>query len=194
MLALVASAPQYFLAASWGSAAVAQYAVLFYAVMVADIFVGTLAQGWIPRAREASNNRRFAPRGFFRFMLRTSLTWSMIMLPVALLGISLAALLLPVLFGPEYQMTLGVAIPIAVAILIMPILNFASMAIIVRNLYIHAITVSAVSAAASLALGATLIPIWGVQGAFWTFALAAAFRALPGLILVRRSEHREDPV
>lgn len=194
VLALVASAPQYFLAANWGSSAVAQYAVLYYTVMVADIFVGTLAQGWIPRAREASTNRSLAPQGFFRFTLKTSLTWSLIMLPVALIGIALAALLLPLLFGPEYRMTLGVAIPIAAAILIMPILNFASMAIIVLNLYIHAITVSAVSAAASLALGAILIPIWGVQGAFWTFALAAAFRALPGLILVQRSERREDPV
>ena len=194
ILALVASVPQYFLAASWGSSAVAQYAVTYYIIMVADIFLGTVAQGWILRARKALASLEIAPKGFFRFTLSTALVWTAIMVPVSIFGTLLAALLIPLIFGAEYQIAPAIMLPVVLAVLVLPILSFSNMAIIVRNLYIHTITVSAISAAASILFGWLLIPPFGVVGSFWTFVLAAAVRALPGLLLIRRDEKLDSLV
>ncbi len=188
LIALVASVPSYFLAATWGADAVAQYAILFYVIMVADIFVGTLTQGWITRARAINDRRDSNAKGLFRVTVETAMVWSAVMLPVAIVGVIVAALLLPIVFGPQYTLSVSVAIPITLMVAIAPILNFSGIAVAVRNLYLHTLSLSVISALTAILLGAIVIPAFGVTGAFWTFTLAAAARAIPTLVLIKRSE------
>lgn len=190
LLALVASFPQYLLALSWGKSSVGLYAILFYIVMIADIFIGTLAQGWILRAKEANKESQDSQKSFFRYTLRTGLLWCLLFLPLSIFGVLLASKIIPTVFGAQYYLNVFVAIPIVASILVSPILNFTNMAIIVRNLYIHNITLSATSVLVSLISGIFLIQQFGVAGAFWTFAIASAARTIPGLILVYRDESK----
>lgn len=188
LLALVSSLPQYFLSISYGADAVAHFAVLFYTVAVADIFMSTLVQGWIPRAREATIHPELAPHGFYRFLTRTATTWTLLTLPMAAVGITLAWFVIPAVFGPTFVLTFAIAIPIASAIALMPFASFSNIGIIVQNLYLHSITLSVASAVTSLVVCALLIPSFGIAGAFWAIAAASLARTIPSLVLLRRHE------
>lgn len=188
VLALTASAPQYFLAAFWGGTEVAHYAIFFYIIMIADIFVSTVSQGWIRKARDENVNRSGSSQGFLRYTLTVSGVWSAVLVPVGLIGLGTSFVLIPTVFGAEYTLRLNVLIPIFAAIIVMPLLNFSNIAVIVRNLYRHTLTLSGLSAAVSLGAGAILIPQLGVSGAFWTYCLASAARALPAIGLLFRDE------
>lgn len=190
VLALTASAPQYFLAACWTNEDVAHYAIFFYIVMIADILVSTVSQGWIRKAREHNSSKSAANKGFLGYTMVVSGVWTAIMLPVSLVGLGASYLLIPVVFGSEYALRMSVLIPIFIVIMLMPLLNFSNIAVIVRNLYRHAFTLSGSSAVASVALGALLIPPFGVSGAFWTYCLAAAARAVPAIWLLHKDEKR----
>lgn len=188
LLALVSSLPQYFLSASHGADAVAHFAVLFYTVAVADIFMSTLVQGWIPRAREATAHPKLAPNGFFRFLLRTATAWTLVAIPMTAAGLAIAWVVIPAVFGPTFILTVTITIPIAVAILLIPLASFSGIGIIVQNLYLHSITLSIASAVTSLVMCAALIPSFGIAGAFWTLAAASVARTIPSLWLLARHE------
>ena len=190
VLALVASIPQFFLALTWGNEAVAKYAVLYYLVMIADIFVGTLVQGWIPRARSASASTELAPQGFLRFTFRTAFTWSAALLGVGAFGVWVASFAYPWVFGPVYGFDLSVAIPIVAAITVLPILGFSSMGIIVQNLYTHSLVLGLISAFTSALFCALLIPGGGLVGAFWALAISSAARAAPAFYFIAVGQAR----
>lgn len=188
LIALVASLPQYFLSASKGADAVAHFAVLFYTVALADIFMSTLVQGWIPRAREATVHPELAPHGFYRFLLQTSLLWTLLLIPISILGIAAAWFIIPAVFGHSYILTFVVSIGIACAIATLPIASFSNVGIIVQNLYLHSVTLAVVSALASLLFCALLIPSFGIAGAFGALAAASLTRSIPSMALLRRHE------
>lgn len=186
LLALVSSVPQYFLSATHGADAVAHFAVLFYTLAVADIFMNTLVQSWIPRAREATTNSELAPHGFFRFLLRTASTWSALFAPLALIGIVLAWVVIPIVFGPTFTLSLQVAVPIFIAVMLMPIANFSNIGVIVQNQYLHSVTLAVASAAASFLACAALVPEFAIAGAFWALTVASAARTIPSLLILKR--------
>lgn len=185
LLALVSSLPQYFLSATHGADAVAHFAVLFYTLAVADIFMNTLVQSWIPRAREATALPELAPRGFFRFLLRTASTWTMLFAPLAIIGIALAWVLIPAVFGPTFTLAFPTAVPIFIAIMLMPIANFSNIGVIVQNQYLHSVTLAVTSAAASFLACAAFIPEFAIPGAFWALAVASAARTIPSLLILK---------
>ena len=188
LLALVGSLPQYFLSVHFGEESVAVFAIVFYTVAVADLFVSTLVQGWIPRAREALTHRDLAPHGFFRFLLRTAANWTLAMLPLSVLGLGLAWWLIPTVFGPEFALNWALAGPIGIAVIVLPLASFANIGVIVCNLYLHAISLSVASAATSFILCFWLIPTLGIAGAFWAITGASLARAALSLLLLYRHE------
>lgn len=181
VLALVASLPQYFLASSWGEATVGHFAVLLYLVAIADIFGGTLTQAWIPGARARLEERT---SGFVGFTLASTLRWTAIFLPLTVAGLWIASAVLPVLMSPEYTIGFDLALPLAVAIMLLPLLHFGGTAISVLNLYIHNITLSVVAAGVSVLACLVLAAPFGLVGALWATVLAYLARATVALAIL----------
>lgn len=192
LVALVATLPQYFLSAYFGTSAVAHFAVFFYAIALADIFLSTLSQSWIPRAREALTHPAIAPHGFFRFLIRTTLTWTFAVAPIGLAGIAAAWFVVPAVFGPDFKLSFAIAAPIWATIVAMPLAAFSNIGTIVKNLYVHTIWLSSLSAIASLVACAVLIPTSGIAGAFWSLLVASIARAVPSAALLRSVELKAD--
>lgn len=193
LIALVATLPQYFLSIYAGPSAVAHFAVFFYTIALADIFLSTLTQSWIPRAREALSHPGLAPHGFFRFMLRTTVIWSIGVAFAALVGIAAAGLVIPAIFGEGFELTPTIALPIWISIVAMPLVAFTNIGTIVRNLYLHTIWLSLTAAVVSLVACSLLIPPLGIAGAFWSLLLASFARSIPTVYLLRSVERRALP-
>lgn len=191
ILALVSSMPQYFLAAIQGHDAVGYFAVVLYLLAAADLFTATLAQAWIPRGRIAFEAPGRVPFEFLRAVLRISLRWFLICVPIVVAGLALAALFLPVVFGPDYRLTIEVAVPLGLAIMVLPFLHFAGTSLSVRNLYIHSITLSVVSAVTSVVGCLVLIPLFSVVGALWATLFALLARGLAAIVVLLRQERAE---
>lgn len=190
ILALVASMPQFFLAQSHGSAPVGHFAVLLYVVALADIFTGTLTQTWIPTARAALAGDRTA--ALLRTVTRTTGWWTAIFLPVTVTGLVLTWFALPILFGKDYTLDLGQAVPLAVCVLLFPAVHFSGTSIVVHNLYTHNLGLSLIVLAVCFVACLAFIPPASIAGALWATAAAEAGRAaagygLLGLVTRRRS-------
>lgn len=188
LVALLASMPQYFLSVNFGADAVAHFAIYFYVFAVADIFLGTVAQGWIPRARQARTDDNIAPRGFFHFLAKTAFLWTLLVTPLAIIGLILSHYLIPVIFGPTFQLSLAIAIPIGVAILALPYASFSNIGVIIQNMYSHTITLSVIAVLASFVACALLIPEYEISGAFWALAISAVARSISTMFLLKREE------
>jgi O-antigen/teichoic acid export membrane protein len=106
-------------------------------------------------------------------------------------GLALAALFLPVVFGPDYRLTIEVAVPLGLAIMVLPFLHFAGTSLSVRNLYIHSITLSVVSAVTSVVGCLVLIPLFSVVGALWATLFALLARGLAAIVVLLRQERAE---
>lgn len=191
MLALVPTLPQYFLAGLRGPDAVGYFAVVAYLLAIADIFTGTLSQAWIPHSRRAFEAEGRSRGEFLRTVSRTIARWVVIYLPGAGLALWCASGLLPLTFGPEYILPLEVALPLWVAIAVLPVLHFGGIAVTVRNLYAHNITLSAASAATALVACASLVPTFGVAGALWATAAALVARAAAAVVILVVHERHE---
>lgn len=185
VLSLMSTMPQYFLAATWGDSVVGHFAVLLYLVAIADIFGGTLTQAWIPSARRRLEWRE---DGFATFVLGAALRWTLIFIPLTAAGLWAGSVFLPVVMSPDYVITADLMVPIGIAILMIPVLNFSGTAISVLNLYVHNITMSLATSAASLVACALLVPTFGLVGALWAIVAAYAARTtVTLLVLVTRT-------
>ena len=179
ILALVSSMPQYFLAKDHGESTVGYFVVLLYIFAIVDIFSGTLTQAWIPRARQALKRTTDGDAfHFFKATMVTTAWWTLALTPLALAGLWVMSVLLPVVFGPSYTLTLEVAAPLAFGIIVLPATHFGGTAVAVHNFYVHGITLSITSASVSLLACLALVPAFGTAGALWAIALAYATRGL----------------
>lgn len=190
MLALVASMPQYFLAASWGESAVGYFAVLLYLVAIADIFGGTLTQTWIPSARARLAKGQ---QGFLLFSLAVAARWTLAFIPLVAVGLWLGSIVLPLAMSPEYQIGWDLVLPLAAAMLLLPLLHFEGMAISVLNLYIHTITVSVATAIVAVISCVVLVPTYGLAGALWATAFAFLARGLAAVTVLVTRGRRDIP-
>ncbi|KFF58610.1 hypothetical protein JF66_17310 [Cryobacterium sp. MLB-32] len=185
ILALVSSMPQYFLARDHGPSTVAYFVVLLYIFAIVDIFSGTLTQAWIPRARQAlartTEDDRFH---FLKSVLVTTGWWTLALAPLAVLGLWIMSLLLPIVFGAGYTLTLTEALPLLVGILVLPATHFGGTAVAVQNFYVHGITLSITSATISLLACLALVPSLGTSGALWAISLAYASRGLIAIAIL----------
>lgn len=185
ILALVSSMPQYFLARDHGEATVGYFVVLLYIFAIVDIFSGTLTQAWIPRARQARQLTTVSdPFHFFKATVATTAWWTLALAPLAVAGLWIMSLLLPVVFGPGYELTLTVAAPLLFGILVLPATHFGGTAVAVHNFYVHGITLSIASASVSLLACLALVPIFGTAGALWAISLAYGARGVIAIVIL----------
>ena len=184
ILALVSSMPQYFLARDHGESTVGYFVVLLYIFAIVDIFSGTLTQAWIPKARQVLEN---IDRNHFRFLRSTLVTtgwWSLVLMPLAVIGLIIASVLLPIVFGPEYTLSFEVALPLFVGIVVLPATHFGGTAVAVQNFYVHGITLSIASALVSLIACSALIPQFGAAGALWAITVAYSARGVLAFVIL----------
>lgn len=189
-LALISTVPQYVVTFNHGEAETARFAILLYVYALADIITGTVAQAWIPVAQ-----RELEVRGSKKTILRitavSALRWTALYLPVTLVGLWLAANLIPLIFGREYTLSLAEAIPLGLAILTLPIAHFFATSVSIENYYIHTLTMAVSSAAVSVGVGFLLIPGAGVAGAFWALFASVIVRSISAVAVL--SFRRETP-
>ncbi|WP_166784041.1 lipopolysaccharide biosynthesis protein [Cryobacterium suzukii] len=185
ILALVSSMPQYFLARDHGESAVGSFVVLLYIFAIADIFSGTLTQAWIPRARESlRRTTESRPLFFLQSVLKATGWWTLVLVPVAIFGLLLMSLLLPVVFGSGYSLSFAEAVPLAVGILVLPATYFGSTAVAVQNFYVHGLTLGIAAAGVSLMTCLVLVPPFGAAGALWAVALAYGGRGVVAIAIL----------
>jgi O-antigen/teichoic acid export membrane protein len=187
ILSLVVTIPQYQLAAASGASAVGYLAVMLYGLAVIDIFLGTLTQAWIPQAQMALTLDVDDVKSFTPYVVRTSLLWTLAMVPLAFFGVGLMSILLPLVLGHQYAMTWAVAIPLIVAIVLSPAQHFTGVGLIVRNFYNRNVIPSLAAVSASSLAGLVLIPPYGVAGALWTIAFALAVRGSTTVVILMQS-------
>lgn len=185
LLSLVSSVPQYFLAATHGQSAVGRFAVLLYIVAAVELFMNALTQSWIPSGRALLKSTP-EPGRFARGVARTATLWTLMFLPLVIIGIWIAALLFPVIFGPSYAIDLSEGVAVAACVLVIPLVFFGSMALSLQNRWNAGIVLGLAAAATSLAACALLVAPFAVVGALLATLAAYATRAAVSFVLVNR--------
>lgn len=198
ILSLVITIPQYQVAASAGTADVGYLATLLYGLAVVDIFLGTLTQAWIPRAQELLHLSAEEANAFGKGLLKSVLLWSALMVPAAIVGVFLMAVIFPPLLGSEFKLSISVAIPLCVAIVLSPAQHFAGVGLVVKNHYFRSVVPSALAAGTAAIAGYVLIEMLKLscQGALWAIAIALAVRGTVTMLMVlnKSQEHSKDYV
>lgn len=186
ILSLVITIPQYQVAASAGTADVGYLATLLYGLAVVDIFLGTLTQAWIPRAQELLHISETEANAFGKGLLKSVLLWSALMVPAAIVGVYLMALIFPPLLGSDFKLTLSVAVPLCGAIILSPAQHFAGVGLVVKNHYFRSVIPSAFAAGTAAVAGYVFIEMLSLssQGALWAVATALGVRGTVTLLMV----------
>lgn len=184
IVTLVSSMPQFFLARDHGVALVGSFAVLLYCFAIVDIFSGTLTQAWITSARRVITATETGAPRFVAFAARATARWTVVFIGMAVVGVWLASLVLPLIFGRQYTVSLAEAVPLAAAIAFLPLAHFGGTALAVQNFYVHGITVGVASALVCLVLCAVLIPPLGISGALWATGVAYGARGITAFIIL----------
>jgi O-antigen ligase len=182
MLTLLSTMPQYLLGWAGGVEDAGRFAVLLYTVVAVEVLLHGLAQSWIPSARTLLERGALTTAA----VGRTALRWTLVTGVPGLLGLGAAALVLPVALGPEFAVTGAYALPLAVAMLLVPASFAADTALVVRNRYTLSMAVSVTALVVGTTTGAVLVGLGGftLPAALWTFAVTMAVRALAGFAAV----------
>lgn len=189
LLQLVTSAPQYVVDQTSGAADVGRLAVLVYAYAVADLVAGTLSIAWIAHAQhDLSRARGTMP--ITALTLRATARWTALYLPLSAIGVALVWVAYPIVFGTEYALTLDAAIPLGVAVLLLPAANFTTASAIIANKYAHTLSFSVSAAVAGVVAAFAFVPWLGIAGALWAMVVGNAVRAIIAFLVVARGERR----
>ncbi|MCP2637519.1 oligosaccharide flippase family protein [Microbacterium sp. HD4P20] len=193
LMSLISTVPLYVVTASFGEAETARLAVLLYVYALADIVTGVVSQAWIPHAQEQLRAISLRP-SILAISRRGAAVWTVVYIPVTVIGLVLASWLIPILFGAAYRLTLAEAIPLGIAVVLLPSAHFMATAVAIQNQYVHALTLSVGSTVLSLAACVLLIPPLGIAGAFWALAIAVGARAaIAAIIVATRTGGRRAP-
>ena len=186
LMSLISTVPQYIVTSAFGEAETARLAVLLYIYALADIVTGVVSQAWIPQAQRLELHTHRSAR-LLAVTARHAGSWTIAYVPITAVGLILASVLIPLVFGPTYTLSLLEAVPLGFAVVLLPAAHFLATAVAIRNDYAHTLTLAVGSTALSLAACIVLIPSMGLAGAFWAVMVAVASRAaLAAVILALR--------
>ena len=188
LFALAASVPQYLLAHNGEVDAVGFLSILLYAFGLAELLVGSASQSWIPEARKYFNSPVLLQE-FQKFLSNTVSKWTISLVPLFLIGIVSSWFVLPMVFANYYQMSIPIALPILISLLLLPNLQFGNIAILVANLYSTEIILALASFVVVFGTGFFLIPICGLPGALWALTFSSVTRILIGRFRLSRKIH-----
>lgn len=188
VMSLVSTVPQYVVTASFGEGETARLAVLLYVYALADIVTGVVCQAWIPHA-QAHIHQSTSRNPLLAVSVRGAMMWTALYIPITVGGLFLSAWLIPVVFGSAYTLSITEAVPLGLAILLLPSAHFLATAVSIRNDYVHALTLAVGATVLSVAASIVLIPLLGISGAFWALLVAVAARSvIAGVILLIRGD------
>lgn len=175
IIALTSSMPQIILEHNSGPAAVGLLGILLYAYGMAELLIGSIAQSWLPHTKGSFLTAQSSD-DFLKFLSRQIKFWTLAIAPVALVGAYLLYLLMPIIFGKEFQLTFGVAVPLVLLICLIPAMNFTGTGLLIANLYSREIWLAMVSALVATLCSLILIPQLGIAGALYSLLLALISR------------------
>ncbi|RKR76130.1 lipopolysaccharide biosynthesis protein [Frondihabitans australicus] len=182
LVTLLTAIPQYVLAAHASPTDLSVLSVHLYLIVALQVVASALAQSWLPRARGLALEGRLTVRD----AAHAGLTWARITTPLALGAVVAGALLLPLVFTPDYALSLADAAAILLAAIALPLNLAGANALSSLNRYSSSLLVSALTTLAALALALAIVPWAGHTGALWAYVLTIPVRAsLSALILVR---------
>lgn len=188
LITLLSNVPQYFIGWQIGPAEVARYATLMYLVVVGEMLLNALSQAWIPTARKANESGLLSRTA----IMRSGAKWMLITVPISALSLVGAAVLLPHVLGPGFFLTLGEALPLAIAMLVAPFVFASATSLAVRNRYRSTLVGSSVALSFTFVLAWFFVENWGVAGGLWAYTVGLVIRAVSALVLVSGNEEKVD--
>lgn len=192
VLALMLTVPQYQLSAAFGPTQVGYLAVVLYALAVVDIFLGTLTQAWIPKAQSIAELHGGDSFQFTKKVLANVGIWTAIVIPLALIGVTIMSVLMPTFLGKSYELTWEIAIPLLICIVLSPAQHFTGVSLVVRNLYSQSLIPSLLGVGASALSGFYLIPEFSASGALWSISIGLAVRGISTTFLLTMTSKKNN--
>lgn len=184
IIALTSSSPQIILENISGPAAVGLLGILLYAYGMAELLIGSIAQSWLPHTKGSFLTAESSD-DFLKFLSRQIRFWTLAIAPVALVGAYILYLLIPIIFGKEFQLTMSVGVPLVLLICLIPAMNFTGTALLIANLYSREIWLAIVSAVIATLCSLILIPQLGIAGALYSLLLALVSRIITARLFLR---------
>lgn len=177
---LMSTTPQYFVAAFYGPELVGVLAVILYVFSLADLFGAAYAQAWVHKIKE-----RDSAKGQIRFALKIGVISSFIFIPISIIGVWLFSMIAPLIFGIGFIVTLSEALPLVIAVSLLPLVHMVSIALLVRIAYKQSLFIMLASAISVVILSTMLVPTLGITGALLSVMVGTLVRVLAPLVLNR---------
>jgi O-antigen/teichoic acid export membrane protein len=181
LITALSTIPQYFIGYIWGPADVGRYATLLYLVVAMEMGLNALAWSWIPIGR------RLEEKGVLSSarILGVAGRWTVITLPIALLGIAIASVAFPLVLGPAYTMAWAEVFPLGVAMILTPFVFASTTSLAIQNRYQWSLVSSVITVLFGIFMGWALIKPFGIVGALWSFSACLALRSGASLAFTR---------
>jgi O-antigen/teichoic acid export membrane protein len=191
LITLLSTMPQYFLGWAWGPVVVGKYAMLLYLVVALEMALNALSQSWIPSGRNLEGEGQLSSAR----VLGVALRWTIITVPLGLVGIALATVAFPLILGPTFAITPGEILPLGFAMALTPTVFASTISLTIQNRYHWGLVASVLTVLAGICLGWALIGPFGIAGALWTYAGCLCLRAGASLAFAKHepSVSRRSP-
>src|SRR5699024_10613875 len=107
--------------------------------------------------------------------------------PIGMVGIAAASVVLPMVLGPGYALTVATAAPLVLAVVVVPGVFAADTAIVVHNRYATSLVISVGALGLGVTLGLALVAagLFTLTAALWTFAATMTARLVGGCVVLR---------
>lgn len=185
---LIVVMPQYVLGGHYGAAVVALYAGVLYLVTAGDVLVNSITQAWLTRAVENHRTGTLDRRSTTRTTLRTTAQ----VLPLLVVTTLVGAVALHHLLGSAYTLSRSTAGPVAVCLLVLPLVYYSGAALAALNLYRRRLVINVVALAVCTGCSLWWVPAHGIPGAFWTYAASLVVRGVLNLVAIPAAHPARD--
>lgn len=170
---LSSTIPQYRVASTLGDSEVGVLAVLLYAYALTDLLGGAYGQAWIPRLKAVTHRQTQR-----QLTIKVGILSSLAMIPLAVAGLAVFAWLAPILFGSHVTLTFDEAIPLLIAVVLLPLAHVIGMTLFARMHYNQTMIMMTASAIATAVIAFVSVPELGIAGALWAVVAGAVARVV----------------
>lgn len=172
VMSLSLSIPQLYLGFLSTPTNIAIYAALSYIPTAIEMMLNPLAQSWIPAARAQYANGKLK----LGTSIRQGTHWLAITFPVSVMGILVAPVLFPVVFGSNFKISLAEGALLALSTLVLPFVFAITTLIAVLNRYRVLAKVNLGTLIIVALAGIPLVSWFDLTGAVLLFAVGALSR------------------
>lgn len=172
LAALGSTIPQYRVGATLGDEAVGILAIFLYVYALVDIFGAAYGQAWISKIQSISEREKQ-----YFFTQKVGAVSSLAMLPLAIFGVYLFALIAPLIFGAHFFVSSEEAIPLILAITLLPYAHVVATALFARMHYKRSLAVMLFSTGATLLGTLSFVPTFEISGGIYAVTLGIFIRS-----------------